>query len=79
MAMGLSNIEEEVVFLKAPKEIIDSMVNFEVLTLHGNDPDSSILFKTSIHQRFFNIVLVDFLSLTDKKAPVKRSTYLEAL
>jgi hypothetical protein len=79
MAMGLSNIEEEVVFLKAPKEIIDSMVNFEVLTLHGNDPDSSILFKASIHQRFFNIVLVDFLSLTDKKAPVKRSTYLEAL
>lgn len=77
--MELSDIEEEVVFLKAIKEIIDSMVNFEMLTLHGTDPDSTVLFETSTHQRFFNIVLVDFLSRTDKKAPVKQSSYLGAL
>ena len=77
--MRLSDIEEEVVFLKAIKEIIDSMVNFAMLTLHGSDPDSSVLFETSMHQRFFNIVLVDFLSRTDKKAPVKQSSYLGAL
>ena len=71
MPMKLSDIEEEVVFLKAIKEIIDSMVNFAMLTLHGSDPDASVLFETSIHQRFFNIILVDFLSRTDKKAPVK--------
>ena len=77
--MNLSDIEEEVVFLKAIKEIIDSMVNFEMLTLHGTDPESSVLFQTSTHQRFFNIALVDFLSRTDKKAPVKQSSYLRAL
>ena len=71
MPMKLSDIEEEVVFLKAITEIIDSMVNFAMLTLHGSDPDASVLFETSIHQRFFNIILVDFLSRTDKKAPVK--------
>lgn len=77
--MAFSVLEEEVVFLKAIKEIIDSMVNFEMLTLHGTDPDSTVLFKTSTHQRFFNVVLVDFLSRTDKKAPVKQSSYLGAL
>lgn len=77
--MRLSDIEEEVVFLKAIKEIIDSRVNFAMLTLHGSDLDSTILFETSMHQRFFNIVLVDFLSRTDKKAPVKQSSYLGAL
>jgi hypothetical protein len=77
--MKLTDIEEEVVFLKAIKEIIDSMVNFAMLTLHGSELDSTILFKTSMHQRFFNIVLVDFLSRTDKKAPVKQSSYLGAL
>jgi hypothetical protein len=76
--MKLTDIEEEVVFLKAIKEIIDSMVNFAMLTLHGSDLDSTILFKTNMHQRFFNIVLVDFLSRTDKKAPVKQSSYLGA-
>ena len=79
MLMKLSDIEEEVVFLKAIKEIIDSMVNFAILTLHGRDPDASVLFETSMHQRFFNIILVDFLSRTDKKAPVKQSSYLGAL
>ena len=44
MPMKLSDIEEEVVFLKAITEIIDSMVNFAILTLHGSDPDASVLF-----------------------------------
>jgi hypothetical protein len=78
MPMTLNDIEEEVVFLKAINEIIDSMMNFAMLTLHGSDPDSSVLFETRTHQRFFNIVLVDFLSRTDKKAPVKQNSYLTA-
>jgi hypothetical protein len=43
-------------------EIIDSMVNFETLELKGQDPDSEISFPTSTHQKFFNVLLVDFLS-----------------
>lgn len=77
--MTLSKIEEEVIFLKAIKEIIDSIVNFEVLALGGNDPDSQISFHSITHQRFFNIVLVDFLSRTDKRSPVNQTSYLGAL
>ncbi len=79
MPLELTPIEEEVAFLKATLDAINSMVNFEVLSLHGSDPDSSILFATRTHQQFFNIALVDFLSRTDKKAPVKQTSYLGAL
>jgi hypothetical protein len=75
----ISNIEQEIIILKAVKELIDSMVNYEMMSLVGNDPDSNILFNSSTHQRFFNIVLVDFLSRTDRKAPIKQTSYLGAM
>lgn len=59
--MALNGIEE-VILLKAVKEFIDSMVNFEMLQIYGSDPDSNILFNTSTLQRLFNVILVDFLS-----------------
>jgi hypothetical protein len=37
------------------------------------------MFETRTHQRFFNIALVDFLSYSDKRAPVNRKSYLGAL
>jgi hypothetical protein len=79
MAMKLTEIEEEVILLKAIKELIDSMVNFKVLDLLGSDPDSQIFFKSTTHQRFFNIILVDFLSRTDKKAVVQQTSFLGAM
>jgi len=79
MAIKYSGIEQEVIILKAAKELIDSMVNFELMSLLGNDPDSEIAFKDYTHQRFFNIILVDFLSRTDKKGPVKQTSYLGGL
>jgi hypothetical protein len=60
MAMKISNIEQEVIILKAVKELIDSMVNYEMMSLLGADPNSTILFKSSTHQKIFNIVLVVF-------------------
>lgn len=77
--MALSEIEEEVILLKAIKELIDSMVNFELFNLYENDPDSSILFNSTTHQKYFNIILVDFLSQTDKKGFTKPISYLGAL
>lgn len=77
--MTLSDSEEEVVLLKAVWDLVDSMVNFEMLRLLGSDPDSTIMFETSTHQRFFNIVLVDFLSLTERRAFIKQTSYLGAL
>ena len=79
MALNISKIEQEVIMLKAVNEIIDSMINYEMMSLKGNDPDSSILIKSSTHQKFFNIILVDFLSRTDKKAPIKQTSYLGSM
>jgi hypothetical protein len=79
MPLQLSTIEEEAAFLRATLDAINSMVNFQVLTLHGDDPESSVQFPTRTHQQYFNIALVDFLSRTDKKAPVKQTSYLGAL
>lgn len=79
MTMKLNKTEEEVILLSAINGMINSMVNFEILSLNGMDPDSSVMFATSTHQRFFNIVLVDFLSQTDNRAPIRQTTYLGAL
>ena len=79
MPLQLTTIEEEVVFLKAVLDAIDSMVNLGMMSLHGEDPECAILFETRIHQQYFNIALVDFLSRTDKRAPVTPTSYLGAL
>lgn len=75
----LADTEAEVVLLKATTDLIDSMVNFELFDVMGTDPDSQIMFHGATHQRFFNIALVDFLSQTDRKAPISQTTYLGAL
>ena len=79
MAQQTTEAEAEVVLLKAVKELVDAIVNFEVLDLTGNDPESEIRFHTITHQKFFNFVLVDFLSVTDKRAPIDQTSYLKAL
>lgn len=77
--MILNQIEKEVIFLRAIKELIDEMVNWEVVKLVGKDPHSNIRFNSMTHQRFFNILLVDFLSCSDKKVLGVQSPYLKAL
>ena len=77
--MTLNQVEKEVIFLRAIKELIDEMVNWEVVKLVGEDPHSNISFNSMTHQRFFNILLVDFLSCSDKKVLGVQSSYLSAL
>jgi hypothetical protein len=77
--MPYSQIEKEVVFLKAIQVIIDEMVNHEVMKITGTDPDSQVLFKTMTHQRFFNIILVDFLSSTAQEVMGESTPYLQAI
>ena len=79
-AIKSSGIEQEVIILKAVIELINSMVNFELMSLLGNDPDSNILFKSPTHQKFFNIILVDFLSSPIQTGSnIEQPTYLENL
>lgn len=58
--------EYEVISLKILIDTIDSMVNYEVLELGGSDPDVTVYFSTSTHQKYFYIMLVDFLSKADE-------------
>ncbi|MCK9502371.1 MAG: hypothetical protein PHX57_11830 [Desulfobulbaceae bacterium] len=77
--MTFTDIEKEIIFLKAIQELIDEMVNYEVLQVTIKDPDSSVMFKTLTHQKFFNIILVDFLSQSDKHVMGESLSYLGAI
>lgn len=60
-----SAMEQEIVVLKAVWDMIDEMVNFEIFERLPSTQDTSLMFCTRTHQRFFNIQLVDFLSRPD--------------
>lgn len=77
--MNLKDIEKEIIYLLAIKSMIDEMVNFEVIVLSGEDPNSEIRFNSMTHQKFFNIMLVDFLSWSDTKVIGEEKAYLKAL
>lgn len=77
--MNFSDYEQEVINLKAINECIDSMINLEVFELLGSDPESQILFPTSTHQKYFNIILVDFLSNIDKDLAGESQSCLDIL
>jgi hypothetical protein len=79
VAEEFSPIERELVVLKALTESLDSMLNHAVLTLRGTDPNTEIVFETSIHQRLFNILLVDFLAKPNKAVVGFDGSYLEVL
>lgn len=57
-----SALEQEIAILVAVWEMIDSMVNFENF-LKFKPPVPNLMIETSVHQRLFNILLVDFLSV----------------
>lgn len=77
--MKFTEIEREVIYLKAINESIDSIVNYEIFELSKGDNGAQAIFKTSVHRRFFNIILVDFLSKPVKEFLGKRYSCLDAL
>jgi hypothetical protein len=77
--MILKNIEKEIIYLLAIKQFIDEMVNFEVINPLGEGPEVEVHFKSMTHQKFFNIILVDFLSCADAQILGEKQPYLRAL
>ena len=77
--MKIENIERETIYLLAIKQFIDEMVNFEVVNLLSENPDAEVHFKSMTHQKFFNIILVDFLSCADTEILGEKQPYLRAL
>jgi hypothetical protein len=79
MESDLTAIEEEAILLRAVYNMINDMVNYVMLSLSGSDPDSKVTFKSDVHLRLFNIMLVDFLSTTARKGPIRPISYMSAL
>jgi len=60
---ALTKHEREVVILKSSLDMINDMVNHMLMTFSINDPHSQIMFKTYTDKLYFNVLLVDFLSV----------------
>jgi hypothetical protein len=78
-SVSFTEIEKEVIYLKAIAEIIDAMTTYEVFDLLGEVSNSEVSFRTMTHQRYFNIILGDFLSPSDDRVFGKGQLYLDAL
>ncbi|WP_051953593.1 hypothetical protein [Methylocapsa aurea] len=57
-----TDLECEVIILKAVTDLIDDMVNYEIFRKFSSTSDMSLVFKTPTHQRLFNVLLIDMLS-----------------
>lgn len=55
-------IEQESIILNAVWSMIDDMVNYEIFVKSDEPEVSNLVFSTMTHRRFFNVLLVDFLS-----------------
>lgn len=72
-------IENEVIILRAVKDHINELVNYSLMEIQGVDPESLIMFNDMNQRRLFFILLVDFLSKTDSRGPIKQTTFLGGL
>src|SRR5262245_10060727 len=77
--MEINELETEVIYLNAVNESFDSMVNFEILQRSEGKGGSQAIFRTAVHQRLFNIILVDFLSKPGREFAGKRNSCLDAV
>lgn len=69
-------IEKEVIILRNVYDHIGEMVNFSLFEIQNFDGDSVIMFKGVSQRKLFFILLVDFLSITDKRGPIGRTSFL---
>lgn len=62
--LSLSDLEIEVIVLKASLDLIDDMVNRETMCFYfcEHSSEAEVGFTTETHQAYFSILLVDFLS-----------------
>lgn len=72
-------IEQEVIILRNVYDHIGEMVNFSLMDIRGSDPNSMIMFKDMNQRKLFFILLVDFLSVTDKRGPITQTSFLQGL
>lgn len=75
IVVKLDGIQAEVVVLRAIQELIDAIVNYEVLSIGPADP-TEVRFKSATHAKYFNVMLVDLLSVVDEKGFIEPKPFL---
>lgn len=76
---SLNEQELESIYLKAAVDCLDSMLSPQLLELRGDDPDCETYFHQTTHHKYFYILLIDFLSKSDKLLTGKNLTCLELI
>ena len=64
--MTFSDLEKEVNALWIASDAIDSVVNHVLLELGGLEGEKEVRIPSSVHQKLFNILLLDFLEPVDE-------------
>jgi hypothetical protein len=72
-------IEQEVILLRNVYDHIGEMVNFSLLDIQDYQGDALIIYKDMNQRKLFFISLVDFLSVTDKRGPIEKVSFLSGL
>jgi len=72
-------IEQEVILLRNVYDHIGEMVNYSLLEIQDYQGDSLVMFKDMNQRKLFFILLVDFLSVTDKRGPIEKTSFLGGL
>jgi hypothetical protein len=72
-------IEKEVILLRNIYDHIGEMVNFSLFEIQRFNGDSIILFKDMNQRKLFFILLVDFLSITDDRGPIGKTSFLRGI
>jgi hypothetical protein len=62
MTEVLTSTEHESIVLRLAWSQIDDMVNYEMFATPTGVEDVTLMFRSTTHQRLFNVLLVDFLS-----------------
>ena len=78
--INYSEIEKEIIYLNATMEFIDALVNYDNFNFSPASGEKEVQFKTPEHMDYFSIILVDFLSRSDKGITGDKDvSYLKAL
>lgn len=72
-------INNEVILLRAVYDHIDDMVNFSLMDIRSSNNASMVMFKDMNQRRLFFILLADFISKTDNRGPIKKTSFLSGI
>ncbi|WP_299599069.1 hypothetical protein [uncultured Microbulbifer sp.] len=72
-------MEREIIILRNSYDHLNDLLNHSLLEVQGPFGRQHVIFHSHVHRKLFFILLVDFLSKTDKRGPVGNISFLEGL